>query len=209
MNLSVIGAAGGVGRRVAAQAARAGHTVRALVRSAEQADMVSLLGATPVRGDLAGEWDAVLDGADAVVWAAGAGASGNFQAIDGDALVRVVDTLLTRGPRRLIVVSSMGVDRPEQMPPFLSAVLRVKARSDAHVQASALDWTVVRPAGLNDAPGTGLVHIAPTTPRGTIARDDVAAVVLACVADPRTVGQTFEVVQGTQAISDALAGLTG
>ncbi|WP_309571206.1 NAD(P)H-binding protein [Deinococcus sp.] len=207
MNISVIGAAGGVGRRVVAQAAAAGHTVRALVRTPEQEDMVSLHGAQPVTGDLTNEWQAVLDGADAVVWAAGAGASGNFQAIDGDALTRVVDTLLARGPRRLVVVSSMGVDRPEQMPPFLNAVLRVKAVSDAHVQGSALDWTVVRPGGLSDEPGHGLVQVARTAGRGLISRDDVAAVVLACLHDPATVGQTFEVVQGDQAIPDALAGL--
>ena len=208
MNISVIGAAGGVGRRIVAQAVQAGHTVRALVRTPEQEDMVSLHGAQPVKGDLTGEWQAVLEGADAVVWAAGAGASGNFQGIDGDALIRVADTLLSHGPRRLVVVSSMGVDRPEQMPPFLSAVLRVKAQSDAHVQGSALEWTVVRPAGLNDEPVTGLVRAAATVDRGIISRDDVAAVVLACLDDPATVGQTFEVVQGSQAISDALAGLS-
>ncbi|THF87725.1 NAD-dependent epimerase/dehydratase family protein [Deinococcus sp. KSM4-11] len=208
MNISVIGAAGGAGRRIVAQAVQAGHTVRALVRTPEQEDMVSLHGAQPVKGDLTGEWQAVLEGADAVVWAAGAGASGNFQGIDGDALIRVVDTLLSHGPRRLVVVSSMGVDRSEQMPPFLSAVLRVKAQSDAHVQGSALDWTVVRPAGLNDEPGTGLVRAAATVDRGSISRDDVAAVVLACLDDPATVGQTFEVVQGSQAVSDALAGLS-
>ena len=209
MTICVIGAAGGVGRRVVAQATAAGHTVRALIRTPEQADMVSLHGAVPVQGDLTGEWETVLDGADAVVWAAGGGASGTFQGIDGDALIRVADTLLERGPRRLVVVSSMGVDRPEQMPPFLGDVLRVKAQSDAHVQRSALDWTVVRPGGLIDEPGTGLVHAAPTAGRGSIPRDDVAAVVLACLGDPATVGQTFEVVSGDDAIAEALAGLGG
>ncbi|GGN39273.1 NAD(P)H-binding protein [Deinococcus daejeonensis] len=212
MNLAVIGAAGGVGRRVAAQAAAAGHQVRALVRTSEQTDMLALHGAQPVQGDLTGDWTAVLDGADAVVWAAGAGASGHFQAIDGDALIAVTDELVRRraaadGPRRLVVVSSMGVDRPEQMPPFLAAVLRVKAVSDAHVQASGLDWTVVRPGGLTDALGTGLVNAGMPAPRGMIARDDVAAVVLACLNDPRSVGQTFEVVAGDTPVAQAVAAL--
>ncbi len=210
MNLAVIGAAGGVGRRVAAQAAAAGHQVRALVRTPEQADMLALHGAQPVQGDLTGDWTAVLDGADAVVWAAGAGASGHFQAIDGDALIAVTDELVRRaagGPRRLVVVSSMGVDRPGQMPPFLAAVLRVKAVSDAHVQASGLDWTVVRPGGLTDAPGTGMVSAGMPAPRGMIARDDVAAVVLACLNDPRSAGQTFEVVAGDTPVAQAVAAL--
>lgn len=170
--------------------------------------MLRLHGAGAVLGDLTGDWQEVLDGADAVVWAAGAGVAGDPQAIDGDALIRVAETLLLRGPRRLVVVSSMGVDRPEQMPPFLAGVLRIKAVSDAHVQASALDWTIVRPGGLGDTPGTGRVQVAAQLPGGMIPRDDVAAVVLACLGNPRMVGRVFEAVSGEQSVSDALDSLT-
>lgn len=208
MQIAVIGAAGGVGRRVVAQAAEAGHAVRALVRTQEQAEMMELHGAAPVLGDLTGSWEAVLDGADAVVWAAGAGVSGHYQAIDGEALTRVADTLGQRGPRRLVVVSSMGVDRPEQMPPFLTAVLRVKAISDAHVQASGLDWTIVRPGGLLDQPGTGRVQVAARLPGGAVSRDDVAAVVLACLGTRDTIHRTFELVAGERGIADALGHLS-
>lgn len=208
MQISVIGAAGGVGKRVVAQAAAAGHIVRALVRTPQQAEAMTSLGAVPVQGDLTGEWQAVLDGAEAVVWAAGAGTGGNFQAIDGDALIRLADTLAGRGPRRLVVVSSMGVDRAEQMPPFLANVLRVKAVSDGHVQRGALDWTIIRPGGLLDTPGSGHVRLGTQVPGGAIPRDDVAALVLACLNDPGTIHQTFEAVSGDQTISEALAGLT-
>ena len=207
MKIAVIGAAGGVGRRVVAQAAKAGHEVSALVRREEQADMMSLYGAKSVMGDLKGDWQGVLDGADAVVWAAGAGASGNYAAIDGEALKRMADTLAERGPKRLIVVSSMGVDRPEQMPPFLQQVLKVKAESDSHVQSSSLDWTIVRPGGLNDEPGGGKVTVGTQVQGGMISRDDVASVVLACLADPSTAGKAFEVVAGEQSISDAISSL--
>ncbi|CAM3948830.1 SDR family oxidoreductase [Deinococcus marmoris] len=207
MKIAVIGAAGGVGRRVVAQAAKAGHEVSALVRREEQADMVSLYGAKPVMGDLEGDWQAVLDGSDVVVWAAGGGAGGNYQAIDGEALGRVADTLAERGPKRLIVVSSMGVDRPEQMPPFLQQVLKVKAQSDGHVQQSGLDWTIVRPGGLTDEPGSGRVTVGGQVEGGMIPRDDVASVVLACLTDPSTAGKTFEMVAGEQGISDAIASL--
>lgn len=207
MKIAVIGAAGGVGRRVVAQAVKAEHQVSALVRRDEQADMVSLYGANPVLGDLEGDWQGVLDGADAVVWAAGAGANGEYQAIDGEALKRVVDTLAERGPKRLVVVSSMGVDRPDEMPPFLQKVLHVKADSDSHVQGSSLDWTIVRPGGLNDQPGVGKVTVGEHAPGGSITRDDVASVVLACLADPSTVGKTFEVVAGDRGIADAVNSL--
>ena len=167
--------------------------------------MLQLHGAEPVIGDLLGEWTAVLQGADAVVWAAGAGESGAFETIDRDALIRVTDLLGEQGPRRLVVVSSVGVDRPDEYPPFLAAALRAKAGSDAYVQASNLDWTIVRPGGLSDAPGRGRVQVAPTALSGNISRDDVATVALACLEDPRTVGKTFEVVAGDSSVADALA----
>ncbi|ULH15933.1 SDR family oxidoreductase [Deinococcus sp. KNUC1210] len=202
--VAVLGAGGGVGRQVVHQLVQAGDTVRALVRQQEQADALDALGAVSVLGDLSGDWEAVLDGATAVIWAAGAGTSGQFQQIDGEALMRVADRLSAGGPRRLIVVSSMGVDRPEQMPPFLNAVLRVKAVSDAHVQASGLEFTIVRPGGLTNETGTGQVAVGLPAPRGMISREDVAAVVIACLRDSRSIGKTFEVVGGTEAIQEAL-----
>ncbi|WP_161880516.1 SDR family oxidoreductase [Deinococcus alpinitundrae] len=207
MKIAVIGAAGGVGRHVVSQLSQAGHDIRALVRTQEQADMLSLHGANPIMGDLTGEWTQVLDGADAVVWAAGAGTSGNFQAIDGDALVKVADTLVQQGPRRLVVVSSMGVDRPEQMPPFLIQVLKVKAVSDAHVQHSGLDFTIVRPGGLSNEPGSGQITLGRQVQGGQIPREDVARVVVACLNAPGSLGQTFEITFGPTPVGEAVASL--
>ena len=207
MKIAVIGAAGGVGRHVVSQLGQAGHEVRALVRTQEQADMMSLHGATPVMGDLTGEWQQVLDGAEAAVWAAGAGMSGKYQAIDGDALEKVADTLAQQGPKRFVVVSSMGVDRPEEMPPFLMPVLKVKAVSDAHVQQSGLDFTIVRPGGLSNEPGTGKIKLGTHAPRGQIAREDVARVVVACLTADSTIGKTFEIINGETAVHEAVEAL--
>lgn len=199
--------AGGVGRHVVSQLAQAGHEVRGLVRKQEQADALDALGGVAVLGDLTAEWQAVLNGADAVVWAAGAGTGGDFERINHQALVEVAQTLQASGPRRLIVASSLGVDRPEQMPPFLQDVLRIKAKSDAFVLASGLDDTIVRPGGLQDTPGTGQVRLGMPARGGLIPREDVARVVVACLSEARTVGQTFEVVAGETPVAQALAGL--
>lgn len=205
LTVAVLGAGGGVGRQVVHTLIQQGHAVRALVRKQEQADALEHLGAVTVLGDLTGDWAAVLEGTDAVIWAAGAGASGDFEQIDGQALKQVSDRLAVGGPKRLIVVSSMGVDRPEQMPPFLGSVLRVKAVSDAHVQASTLDFTIVRPGGLTNEQGSGRVSAGSLVQGGMIPREDVAAVVLACLNDTGTIGKTFEVVSGEQPVTEALA----
>lgn len=208
MKLAIFGASGRTGRRVAAQAVAAGHHVRGLVRRPEQAAELRKLGIEPVVGDLLGHWEDVLDGAEAAVWAAGGHLDpAQYAAIDRGALMCVTDFLVQRGPRRLVVVSSMGMDRLDQMPPFMVAALEAKQASDSYVQRSALDWTIVRPGGLTEDAGTGRVQVARQLPRGRIARDDVAAVVLACLQEPGTRQQTFEVLNGPTPVAEALADL--
>ncbi|WP_291425807.1 SDR family oxidoreductase [Deinococcus sp.] len=208
MKVAVFGAAGRTGHRVVTQALAAGHQVRGLVRRAEQVEALNLLGAEALVGDLLGEWEGVLEGVDAAVWAAGGHLDpAQYAQIDRDALIRVADVLAQRGPRRLIVVSSMGMNRLHQMPPFMIAALEAKLASDTHVQRGPLDWTIVRPGGLSDEAGTGRVQVAPQLPRGRISREDVAGVVVACLETPRTVHQTFDLLVGQQPIAEALAEL--
>ncbi len=61
------------------------------------------------------------------------------------------------GPKRLIVVSSLGSTVRTRGQPSFARCWRVKATSDAHVQASGLDYTIVRPGGRTNEPGSGLV----------------------------------------------------
>ena len=67
----------------------------------------------------------------------------------------------------------------------------------------------MRPGHLTDDPGTGRVEIGERVDRGEISRDDVAAVVAAALAEPATIGKTFEVVGGDEPIAAALAKLAG
>jgi uncharacterized protein YbjT (DUF2867 family) len=106
------------------------------------------------------------------------------------------------------MISAMGAGDPaagaEAMRPYLEA----KAQADAALAASELDWTIVRPGGLTDEPGSGLVQVAPSLRRrGSIPRDDVAAVLVACLDEPRTVRTTFDLLQGETPIAQALAAL--
>jgi uncharacterized protein YbjT (DUF2867 family) len=72
---------------------------------------------------------------------------------------------------------------------------------------SGLQWTIVRPGGLTDDPGTGRVTVGEELSRGSIARDDVAAVLAAALATPTTIGRAFDVISGTTPIEEALAAL--
>jgi len=105
-----------------------------------------------------------------------------------------------------VMISSMGADAgaPDDAgDPVFVAYLRAKGAADDNVRArKALDSTIVRPVLLTNDPGTGRVTIAGQTGRGSIPREDVAAVLLAVLDTPDTGGQTFEVISGDTPITD-------
>jgi uncharacterized protein YbjT (DUF2867 family) len=88
------------------------------------------------------------------------------------------------------------------MRPYLEA----KAQADEALAGSGLDFTIVRPGGLTDDPGTGRVA-AGDVPRGDVPRDDVAATLAVVLDEPGTVGKTFNLVGGDTPIEEAVRAL--
>ena len=68
------------------------------------------------------------------------------------------------------------------------AYLRAKRTAEQAVRDTKLDWTILRPGRLTDDPGTGRVRLAPSVPPGAVTRDDTAAVLVALLDAPGTVG---------------------
>ena len=99
----------------------------------------------------------------------------------------------------------MGADKaPEDGSEGFGAYLQAKFEADEAVRASGLDYTIVRPGGLTDDPGTGLVSVAEHLDRGQIPRADVAAVFAACLDEPATIGKSFDLISGDTPIAAAL-----
>jgi uncharacterized protein YbjT (DUF2867 family) len=214
--MSTVVIAGGHGQialRLAALLSARGDAVRALVRNPGHEAGVRATGAEPVIADMERLDDLAgfVDGADAVVFAAGAGPGSGAErkrTVDLGAAVKLLDGARRTGVRRYLMISAMGAASPaagaEAMRPYLEA----KGQADAALAASDLDWTIVRPGGLTDEPGTGLVEVAPSLGRrGSVTRDDVAAVLVGCLDEPRTVRATFDLLQGETPIAQALAAL--
>jgi uncharacterized protein YbjT (DUF2867 family) len=212
MQVLVAGGHGNIAMRLLRLLAAEGHQALGLIRNPDQAGVLEELGAEAVIADLEREdiTDAVA-GADAVVFAAGAGPGSGperKQTVDLGGAVKLIEAAQANGIERYLMVSSMGADDPaagsDQMRPYLEA----KAEADAALQASGLDYTIVRPGGLTDEPGTGLVDLAPSLGRrGSISRDDVAATLRACLQVDTTIGRTFELLSGDTPIEDALSSL--
>jgi uncharacterized protein YbjT (DUF2867 family) len=210
MDILVAGGHGKVALRLLKLLAEQGHSARGLIRSAGQAADLRAVGAVPVVGDLEAEPSlaAYVKGADAVVFAAGAGAGSGAarkRTVDLGGAVKLADAARDEGVRRYVMVSSIGAQDPDSAGDDMRPYLTAKAEADAYVTASGLDWTIVRPGGLTDEPGTGLVDVSRELGRrAPVPRDDVAAVLAACLVTPATIGVTFELFGGRAPISEAL-----
>jgi nucleoside-diphosphate-sugar epimerase len=213
--MSTVAIAGGHGKialLLGALLAARGDTARGLIRNPDQEGDLRAAGIEPVICDLEGDGDvaAAVRGADAVVFAAGAGpGSGDARkkTMDFEGAVKLIDAAKAEGISRYLIVSAMGAGDPpsgDDAAEGFGAYLRAKADADDAVRASGLDFTIVRPGGLTDDPGTGLVAVAEHLDRGQIPRADVAAVFVACLDTPSTIGKSFDLITGTTPIADAI-----
>jgi len=192
-----------------------GDTAVGLIRNPDHVADVEAAGAEAELVDL--EAATVADiaehvkGADAVVFAAGAGpgsGAARKQTVDCDAAILLADAAEAAGVRRYLMVSAIGADveAPDDIgDPVFVAYLRAKgAADDAVRERKDLDATVVRPGHLTNDPGTGRVELSDQTGRGDIPREDVAAVLVAVLDTPATAGHTFEVISGETPIEEAV-----
>lgn len=79
--------------------------------------------------------------------------------------------------------------------------------ADNALKNSSLDYTIVRPVRLTDEIGAGKVTILPTPTelQSTVAREDVADVVISCLQNPETIGKVLEMSAGSVPIEEAIA----
>src|SRR5918997_6921018 len=200
MDVLIAGGHGKIARRLIRLLAADGHTARGLIRNPDHAADLESDGGVPVLCDL--ERDDVrahAGGADAIVFAAGAGPGSGPErkrTVDLGAAVKLIEAAQATGVRRYVIVSSIGAEAPEAGPEPMRPYLRAKAEADARVEASSLDWTIVRPGSLHDEPGDRVTVTTDLGARGPVARDAVAHVLLATLVEPSTIRRTFVVLDG-------------
>ena len=194
--------------------AERGDQAVGLVRNPAHVGDVQKAGAEAVVCDLeaASAEDVVvlLAGADAVVFAAGAGPGSGAprkDSVDRGASVLMADAAEGAGVRRFVQISSMGTGQPPRpgTDEVWAAYITAKTAAEDDLRARDLDWTILRPGRLTDAPPTGRIRLAPPpVPRDTVPRADVAAVVVALLDNPGTRHQTLELVGGDSPVAAAV-----
>ena len=211
MNVVIVGGHGKIGLRLEKLLAERGDSPRGIIRKTEQAADLEQIGAEPIVLDIENVDDIsdALAGSDAVVFAAGAGPGsgpGRKRTVDYGGAVKLVDGALAKGIRRYVQVSSISSNRPESWSEQMRPYQEAKSEADKVLRESGLDYTIIRPGGLTDDPGTGKVEVGELA-YGRVTRDDVAAVIAECLVADETIGKEFDLLNGETRIPEALGSL--
>ena len=207
MDVVVAGGHGQIGLRLLRLLVDGGHRARGLIRNPDHAGDLEDIGAEPVLCDMEALDDIspCCEGADAVVFTAGAGPGSGAErkrTVDYGGAVK----LMGAGINRYVMVSAISAGRPEEWSDQMRPYYEAKAGADERLLESGLDYTIVRPGGLTDDPATGLVTVG-TELEGSIPRDDVAATLVAVLGTPSSAGKIFELVSGATPVEEAVRGL--
>ncbi|MDP9188847.1 MAG: SDR family oxidoreductase [Actinomycetota bacterium] len=212
MDVVVIGGHGKIAMRLLRLLTDRGDTARGVVRKPEQAADLEAVGAEAIVCDI--ETEALTDavsGADAVVFAAGAGPGSGpdrKRTVDYGGAVKLIEAAKANGISRYAIVSSIGAHDPSVGDGDFRAYLEAKHDADEALIASGLDYTIVRPGSLSDDPGTGLVELhTEMGHRASVPRDDVAAVLAEVLVAANTIGLAFELFEGETPVPEAVRAL--
>ncbi|MGD2069944.1 MAG: NAD(P)H-binding protein [Gemmatimonadota bacterium] len=212
--IAIIGGHGKVALRLSRLLTERGHQVTSLFRKPEQSDDVRKTGATPVVLDVeessTEELARRIEGHEALVWSAGAGGGNPARtyAVDRDAAIRSMDAAGRAGVDRYVMVSYVGASLQHGVPeddPFF-AYAEAKAAADDYLRKTGLDWTILGPGRLTLEEPSGRIAVGAEMEEAgrDTARDNVALVAAAVLAEPRTIGTTIDFVDGEIPIEKAI-----
>jgi uncharacterized protein YbjT (DUF2867 family) len=216
--VAIVGGHGKIARLLIPLLVDQGHLPVALVRNPDYAAELEGLGAEVTMLDIeqssADDFAEAFAGADGVVFAAGGGADGNVErkrTVDLEGSLKSIAAATTTGARRFVQISAISVDEPvvSSASESWKAYVEAKRDADTALRGSDLDWTIVRPGGLTDDDPTGRITLGERVDRAQIPRADVAALIVAVLEEPATIGRQWEVVGGDTPIADAIAAAVG
>jgi len=213
----IVGGHGKVALLLAPLLTGRGDQVVSLIRDPAQSGDVTAAGAEPlvlsVEEAGLGDLTQAFEGADAVVWSAGAGGKGGpdrTDAVDRAAAIRTMEAAEAAGVRRYIMVSfitaygEVADDHP------LRAYAIAKIAADRHLQTTDLDWTILGPGLLTQDEPTGAITVGrvgagESSTDAPTSRGNVARVIAAVLGEPASIGRVIPFRDGGTLIAQAVA----
>ena len=203
LTVAVFGATGRTGKHVVNDLVARGHKVRGVSRSADRQKVRA--GVQWISADVRKPetLPSVLDGADAVIYAVGV----DFTQVEAQDLYDVYHTGVAdtaavakrADVKRFVHLSSAGRVRPNELPQELRASMDSKAKGEAALRASGINYTISRTPGLWNRPGGqyGILllqtDLLPAGGPFMICREDSAAVLVECAVTDKAVNKTFTI----------------
>lgn len=188
-----------------------GYEPIAMIRKEEQQATFEMMEVKTVLADLEGDLREAVKGIDRVIFAAGSGGKTPPEKtidVDQNGAINLIDQAKAAGVKKFVMLSSMGADNPSKGPDGLEPYLKAKAEADSHLQASFLEYTIVRPGYLTNDEKTNKIKASEKLGEmGKISRKDVAQVLVGSLAPDRVQNKVFEIISGNTAIELALEGM--
>lgn len=210
MHIFIVGANGQIGRHLIDQLKESKeHTVRAMVRTKEQADAFEKEGIETRVADLEGSVEHLAQaakGTDAVVFTAGSGSHTGADKtilIDLDGAAKTIEAAKQVGIDRFVMVSAIHANQREKWG-SIAHYMVAKHHADNILRESGLTYTIIRPGLLVNEPGTGNVMIAEDIEAGSIPREDVAQTIIETLPMEHTFNRSFDLVSGNDSVADAV-----
>ena len=211
MKVFVVGANGQIGKHLVDLLKESEeHTVRAMVRTEEQVEAFRKIGVETKLADLEGSIEDIANaakGCDAMVFTAGSGShtgADKTMLIDLDGAAKTIEAAKEIGIQQYIMVSAIQAHNRESWGNTPSYYMAAKHHADKILEQSGLTYTIIRPGGLVNEPGTGRVHADENTELRTIPREDVAKTIFESLGNEHTHNRAFDLISGESEISEAL-----
>jgi putative NADH-flavin reductase len=210
MRIVIFGASGQTGRLLAGQALAAGHDVAAVTRRPAgfpfTHDRLAVIDADVHDGPAVGR---TIEGADVVLSALGVPFTRKQITVYSDGARNIIAAMSGHGVKRLVVVSSSATEPHHHadgglllnrvLQPLVTATIGKTTYADMRrmenlVRGSDLEWTIMRPSGLFDAPGITAYQLHEEQAPGIFtSRADLAASLLGQAASTRFVRKAVAV----------------
>ncbi len=200
----VLGGSRGTGLEIVKLLRQRGDDVTVLVRESSNTVALNLTGAQLVVGDALdrGSLDAALaQGEFQLVISTIGGRAPDNTRVDGIGNINTIEAAKAAGVSRFLLISTIGTGNSYEalnlmMKAVLKTSLEAKNQAETHLIESGLAYTIIRPGGLFDAEpsGKGILSEDPST-YGSIARSELAGLVLACINDDASVGKIYSAIE--------------
>ncbi len=206
--VAVFGAESDTGYRLVQLVRREGRPVLAVIRREQDRSLLERLGAEVVLADPTRreEVDTVFSGRDAPALSVVCFIGGTSQ-LNSQGNINVIDAADAAGVRRFLLTTSIGCgDSAVVLDPFVKAFagksIRAKTWAEKQLQATGMDWTIIRSGGMTVRPGKGgpMLVESPFVV-GYINRTDLGDAVHQVLASSKSIGRVFAAVDRGKAMN--------